>query len=200
MNQSAIDATPSSQRIVSLDALRGFAILGILVMNIQGISMISAAYINPTAFGDLTGINRWVWIFSHIFFDQKFMTLFALLFGTGMLLFTDRLKAKNMGLEIHYRRIFWLLIIGLIHAYLFWYGDILVTYALCAFVVVLLRHLKPGIQFIIGLILIAIPSLLYGFWGLSWSYIPPEAQEDLQHGWGCTFRDMLLPGTSTAVE
>jgi uncharacterized protein len=57
------------ERIVSLDGLRGFALLGILPMNIQYFSMISAAYQNPTAFGDLTGANYWVWLLSHILAD-----------------------------------------------------------------------------------------------------------------------------------
>ena len=56
MNHSKpkIVSTLPGQRIVSLDVLRGFAVLGILIMNIQTFSMIGAAYINPTAFGDLT--------------------------------------------------------------------------------------------------------------------------------------------------
>ncbi len=49
-----------SERILSLDVLRGFAILGILIMNIQSFSMIGGAYLNPTAYGDLTGVNRLV--------------------------------------------------------------------------------------------------------------------------------------------
>jgi len=57
---------PPSERILSLDVLRGFAILGILIMNIQSFSMIEVAYINPTAFGDLSGLNKWVWILTRI--------------------------------------------------------------------------------------------------------------------------------------
>ena len=53
-----------AERIKSLDVLRGFAVLGILIMNIQSYSMIEAAYFNPTAWGDLTGLNKWVWILS----------------------------------------------------------------------------------------------------------------------------------------
>ena len=70
-----------TQRIVAIDILRGFALLGILIMNIQGFSMPWAAYFNPTVYGDLTGANRWVWVLSHILADQKFMTIFSLLFG-----------------------------------------------------------------------------------------------------------------------
>jgi len=80
------------KRIHSLDILRGFAVLGIMIMNIQSYSMISAAYINPTAFGDLSGINKWVWIVSHTFADLKFMTIFSILFGAGILVFTGRFE------------------------------------------------------------------------------------------------------------
>lgn len=83
-----ISPTLLSERYHSLDLLRGIAVLGILIMNIQSFAMIQAAYINPTAYGDFTGINRWVWILSHIFADQKFMTIFSILFGAGIILLT----------------------------------------------------------------------------------------------------------------
>ena len=81
-------AAPVSQteRIASLDVLRGFALLGILVVNMQGFAMISAAYFNPTAYGDLTGANGLVWLITHVFCDQKFMTIFSMLFGAGIVL------------------------------------------------------------------------------------------------------------------
>ena len=132
----------SSDRIVSLDVLRGFAVLGILIMNIQSYSMIGAAYLNPNAFGDLTGLNKWVWILSHIFADSKFITIFSILFGAGIVLFTNKAAEKGRSAAgLHYRRTFWLFVIGLMHAYLLWYGDILVIYALCALFVFLFRRL-----------------------------------------------------------
>ena len=75
------------QRIISLDVLRGVALAGILIMNIQSFSMPSAAYLNPTAFGDLSGINKWVWILSHILASGKFMSIFSILFGAGVYIF-----------------------------------------------------------------------------------------------------------------
>jgi uncharacterized protein len=125
------EALPPAQRLESLDVLRGFAVLGILIMNIQSFSMVDAAYTNPSAFGDLTGVNRWVWLLSHVFADQKFMSLFSLLFGAGIALMAHRLQAQGQSAAwLHYRRMFWLLLFGLGHAYLFWHGDILFTYAL----------------------------------------------------------------------
>ena len=82
-----------SQRLVAMDVLRGFVLLGILVMNIQSFAMPIAAYINPTAYGDLSGANLYVWIVSHVFFDQKFMAAFSMLFGAGVVLMTARAGA-----------------------------------------------------------------------------------------------------------
>lgn len=165
-----------SERILSLDILRGFAVLGILIMNIQSYSMIGAAYLNPTAYGDLTGVNRWVWILSHVFADMKFMGLFSLLFGAGIVLFTQRAEAKGHDpMRLHYRRTFWLLVFGLLHAYLLWYGDILVSYALCALGVYFFRKHSPKTLLIIGLILVSIGSLLYILFGLSLPFWPDQA-------------------------
>ena len=107
-----------AERIGSIDVLRGFAVLGILIMNIQYYSMISAAYFNPTAYGDLNGVNYVVWLLSHLFADMKFMGLFSLLFGAGVLLFSERAEAKSAkSAGVHYRRSLWLLLFGMLHAH-----------------------------------------------------------------------------------
>ena len=113
MNNRSSKASPvtGKERIVALDILRGFAVLGILIMNIQSYSMIGAAYMNPTAYGDLSGLNRWVWTLSHLFADMKFMGLFSLLFGAGIVLFTQRAETKGYNpARLHYRRTFWLFV------------------------------------------------------------------------------------------
>lgn len=167
-----------AERIKSLDVLRGFAVLGILIMNIQSYSMIEAAYFNPTAWGDLTGLNKWVWILSHIFGDQKFMTIFSILFGAGIILITTKAESKGRSAAgLHYRRTLWLFVIGAIHAYAFWHGDILVIYALCSITVFLFRKLSPKKLLIIGLVSISICSMIYFFMGSSLPSWPSEAQE-----------------------
>src|SRR5688572_6289477 len=97
-------------RLVALDALRGFVLLGILVMNIQLFAMPVAAYVNPTAYGDLTGANLWVWVLSHVFFDQKFMSVFSMLFGAGIVLMSARAGAE--AARLHWRRMAWLVVFG----------------------------------------------------------------------------------------
>ena len=174
LNQKFSPVLPTA-RIKALDVLRGFAVLGILIMNIQSFAMIETAYINPAAFGDLTGLNKIVWIVSHILADQKFMTIFSILFGAGILMISDKAEQKNLkSAGLHYRRIFWLLIIGLIHAYLLWHGDILVTYALCAFWVFLFRKLSPIKLIIIGLLLVSVASFIYLLAGLQCQHGHPR--------------------------
>ena len=182
--KTQLSPTSTQERIQALDILRGVAILGILIMNIQSFAMPSAAYLNPTAFGSLEGLNKWVWAFSHLFADQKFMTLFSLLFGAGILLVTDRAEAKGgSALGFHYKRNFWLLVIGLIHAHLIWYGDILVTYALCSFFVVLLRNWKPRTLLITGVLFMSVASLFSMGFASSFQFMPEAELMEMRLDW-----------------
>ncbi len=150
--------TTPSDRIASLDVLRGVAILGILLINVQAFSMPSIARTNPSQYGDFEGVNFAVWLLSHLFVEQKFITIFSLLFGAGVLLFTQRKGgAERSTLALHYRRTFWLLVIGLVHAYLLWDGDILVIYALCGAVIVATRHFPPSHLAVVGVGMMAFP-------------------------------------------
>ena len=162
-------------RIDSIDVLRGFALLGILVMNVQAFAMPQSAYFNPTAYGDLEGANLWVWLTGRMFFDQKFMTLFSMLFGAGIVLMAGRAEARGGAGRVHYRRMGWLLVIGLLHAHLLWYGDILFTYAVCGMVVYPLRRLSPGRLVALGTTLLAIGSAPSVGAGMSLPYWPEEA-------------------------
>ena len=185
MDQS-LHLTPikPADRYQSLDILRGIAILGILIMNIQSFSMIEAAYMNPMAFGDLTGLNKWVWILSHIFADQKFMTIFSILFGAGIILISEKAEKKEKSAaSIHYRRIFWLFLIGLIHAYLLWHGDILVAYTFCAILTFLFRKMSATKLLVIGLILISISSMLFLISGWAIQFWPQEAIDNTMLTW-----------------
>jgi len=179
-------AAPVSQaeRIDSLDVLRGFALLGILMMNIMSFSMPFSAYFNPSAYGDMTGANYRVWFFSHLLFDQKFMTIFSMLFGAGIVIFSTRAAERGRSpAAMHYRRAFWLLVIGIVHAYFLWYGDILVLYAMCALIIYPARHLAAKWLLPIGLFMIAVGSgvsLLAGFTMHLW---PPEAIAEMARFW-----------------
>jgi len=176
-----------TNRIQSIDLLRGIAILGILIMNIQSFAMPSAAYNNPLAFGDLTGLNKMTWILSHLFADQKFMSIFSILFGAGIILITEKKELfTGSSLKLHYTRNLILLLIGLLHAHLIWYGDILVAYALCSFIVYPLRKLSPRKLLISGLLIVSVPSFLNGFFQFSLPFMPASELQDLRLDWAPT--------------
>ncbi len=182
--KESLRPTRPGERIRSLDLLRGFALLGILIMNIQSFSMVGAAYVNPTAYGDLSGGNGWVYVLSHVLADNKFMTLFAMLFGAGIVLMTSRAEARGTNSAgVHYRRTLILLVIGLLHAYLLWAGDVLVTYALCALVVFPFRKLSPRTLLTWGLGSLLIGSIIFLFIGLSMGYIPPDEISEMMNDW-----------------
>ena len=147
-------------RIHSLDLIRGFAVLGILIMNITSFSQISMAYMNPTIVDGLEGYNQYFHGFNFIFADTRFMSIFSMLFGAGVVLFTQRIEAKGKRVAaLHYKRMFWLLFFGLIHAYFIWVGDILVAYAICGSLVFFFRKKSIRTLFIMAIILFLIPII-----------------------------------------
>ena len=184
MNRSTLTPVLESDRISSIDLLRGVAVLGILIMNIQHFSMPTAAYINPTAYGDLSGLNRWVWIISHLVASGKFMSIFSILFGAGVLLFTGRAEKKGLNTAtLHYRRMGWLLLFGLMHAYLLWTGDILVSYSFCGMLVFLFRNKRPAILIRIAFAFFLVPMLLDSLFAWSMPYWPREAMQSTMESW-----------------
>ncbi len=75
-----------TDRIATVDVLRGFAVLGILVINIEFFALPSLVYHNPTVAGGFAGINLLTWKVSHVLFLQKMMAIFSMLFGAGLML------------------------------------------------------------------------------------------------------------------
>ena len=178
---SAVDGADTgpvgrTTRIDAIDVLRGVALLGILVMNVQAFAMPVAAYFNPTAYGDLTGANLHVWVAGRMLADQKFMTIFSMLFGAGIVLMAGRAEARGDARRLHYRRMGWLLVIGLLHAHLLWSGDILFLYAVCGMLVYPLRRQPPGRLLVLGAALLAVASAYSVGSGLSFPYWPEQAR------------------------
>ena len=153
--------TPPSDRITSLDALRGFALLGILVINIRVFSMPEQTLLNPTVYGDFTGLDYWTWFLGHVFAQAKFITLFSALFGAGVLLFVESKEEKGQdAARLHLRRTAVLIAIGLLHAYLLWYGDILVTYGLTGIFLLFVRDLDARrLTTLAGVFLLFVPAI-----------------------------------------
>ena len=173
----AVASLPVSaeERIQSLDVLRGVAVLGILVMNIQAYSMIPAAYMNPTALGPLHGADRWVWLAGHVLADRKFISIFSMLFGAGIVAFATRAEARgDSPVRLHYRRMAWLLLFGLAHAYLLWHGDILTTYAVCGMLLYPLRRLPARRLLLLGLGAVALCAVIQVLFDRAVQHWPPE--------------------------
>jgi len=144
----AAGATPDQlrpagdDRSETLDVIRGVAVLGILSMNIALFAMPFAAYQNPTVLFDYSGLNRATYWVVHTLFDTKMMSIFSMLFGAGAMLYAQKAalaegrEGERRARGLWLRRMGWLLLIGMIHAYLIWEGDILVAYALTGLMVV----------------------------------------------------------------
>jgi len=158
-------------RYIHLDVLRGFAVMGILVINIIAFAMPQNAYFGPNIYGgtDVTDIGTW--FLSFTFFDGKMRGLFSLLFGASLMLIIRRSEAKGeSSAKTHYNRMFWLMIIGVLHFSLIWFGDILFLYAVMGCFAYLMHHLEAkkllrwalGIYISFALILsISLAGLLY---------------------------------------
>jgi uncharacterized protein len=148
MDQIAGSAAPTSaaERIFALDVIRGFAVLGILLMNILGFGMASSAYMNAVAIeGGNTGWNLWAWYGEMFYFEGTMRGLFTVLFGAGVVLYTSRLERAGTGVrsaDLYFRRNLWLWVFGIFNAYvLLWAGDILFFYGLSALFLYVFRHL-----------------------------------------------------------
>ncbi len=122
-------------RLESLDVLRGFAVLGILAMNIAAFSGPFAGYSNPTIWPlPYEGGNRYAYWLTHTLFDLKMMSLFGMLFGAGVVVWGHKARTRGEVARVRWlwlRRMLWLFVIGMAHAWLLWEGDILVAYSLC---------------------------------------------------------------------
>ena len=126
------DQAQSDDRILSLDTIRGVAVMGILTMNIAAFALPFPAYANPAAWGGDTGADLVSWAANFLLFDSKMRSLFSILFGASTLLVIDRAaRAGRSGAAAHYARMAVLLAIGCLHFYFLWFGDILALYALC---------------------------------------------------------------------
>lgn len=160
-NSNPASPVQLKDRIGSLDFLRGIAILGILVINIE-----SFAYPEPWSpykYGYHSPMDTTTRFWVYFLFQGKFFSMFTLLFGVGFYIFMERLDQKGLGikaLDIYSRRLLWLFVIGVIHAYFIWDGDILYHYAVCGFLLFPFRSFSFSSLIIVLTILITILAYL----------------------------------------
>jgi uncharacterized protein len=166
----------AAERLVSLDTLRGVAVMGILVMNVYAFAMPLAAYYNPLIMGGTDALNMGTWFFTHLLFDQKFMTIFSMLYGAGVVMMMNRAEARDVPFtSVFYRRSAWLIVFGLLHGYFIWFGDILFHYALMGMIVFLFRKASPRMLITIACIMLPV-TLLINFGS---SFYMEELQADV---------------------
>ncbi len=183
----------SGTRYRSLDAIRGFAVMGILLMNIVGFALPEAAYITPAAYGSEGPADYATWAATFILIDGKMRGLFSMLFGASMLLVYQRAEAANgTGRPTHIRRMLVLLLFGAIHYYLIWLGDILILYALCGLVGLWLLRLDDGQLtkwmiglFVIGFVIMA--GTAAGLFAMQYAATMPGADAELV----TSYREMM---------
>lgn len=144
----------ATERIVSLDVVRGLAVLGILVMNIVEFAWPDEAYGNPAFAGGSTGADLWTFHLQTALFDGKMRALFSMLFGAGLVLIAERMAQKGSGLsatDLLLRRCLWLVPFGIVHRFfLQWTGDILYQYGLLGVIALAFRSLRPRTLLVLG--------------------------------------------------
>ena len=161
MTQDTSQPVPQSKRLETLDILRGFALLGILLANTGNYSLYQMQPSGIKARFPYTKINEFLDAFHYGFIDGKFYAIFSLLFGIGFSLIFFQ-KESGGRLSLFYRRLFFLLIIGLVHALLIWEGDILVFYALVGALLPLFRNMAPRKLILVAGLLMISPMLFDG--------------------------------------
>lgn len=130
-------------RIDGLDVTRGFAVMGILAMNIVAFAWPSSVYITPLAGGGDAPTDIFAWATSFMVFDSKMRGLFSMMFGASTLLVIESaIAAGRSAGQTHYMRMLTLLMFGLLHFYLIWWGDILFLYAMSGMILFLFRKLS----------------------------------------------------------
>ena len=202
-----VEAAPAttSLRITTLDAVRGFAVMGILLLNIVDFGMPGYAYIDPNYYGGATGADWWAWATTYVFADGKMRGLFTMMFGASCVLIAE--QAVGIGqspARVHYSRMFWLFVIGMIHAYLIWAGDILVLYAVSGALMFALWRWRARALLALGIALLMI-KLSLGL--MSYSALSrlqaqaaaPGATESVRKEWS-DFIHSAAPPPETAVE
>ncbi len=157
---SRLDPVAGTDRIPLLDVLRGFALYGVLLANMVWFT--GRAFLpretGPAPSLDINGVAE---IVIRIFVDSKAMSLFSFLFGLGFAVQLERAEARGRsGLPTYLRRLGIMLGLGFCHVVLIWWGDILWSYALTGFFMILFRKRSPRALLIWALFLAFVPSLI----------------------------------------
>lgn len=160
----------AKERFVILDALRGFALLGICLANFPEFSLYTFQPAEVTAAMPSAAIDRVVRFVQYLFIDGKFYTIFSILFGIGFSIIIANAERKGAdGFKIFYRRMSVLALIGFLHLMLLWSGDILLLYAIAGMLLPLFRRLSDRMLLSVSALFIFVPVLIE--WGTGMAQI-----------------------------
>ncbi len=172
---AALTPIGSGERSQVMDAIRGFAVLGILAMNIPGFALPESDFFDPRV-GGFEGTDRALWWFNRLVFDMKMQSIFSMLFGAGLVVLGERAIRSGKSLTpIFYRRVAVLAVMGLLHGYLLWFGDILWTYAVCGALIYPLRRLPTAWVLAVGLALFLFGAVTSSGAGAGMWYVRGQA-------------------------
>ena len=159
----AFSPIENNSRIKTVDALRGFALLGIIIANIPFAGNIDQVIANRTHIIGSPHADELFNILFHWFIDKKFITIFSILFGFGFYIQMSRASEKLVAFRPYFlRRMLILLLIGCIHAYIFWFGDIIRDYAIGGIFLLLFYRLREtGIRRLAVLFVVIITGIIY---------------------------------------
>ena len=182
------------ERVETIDVVRGFALQGILLMNILAFGLPFRAYMDPTVDGATAGLDFGVYFTVDLLAEGTMRALFSLLFGAGVVILSGGVRPKPAG--VYYRRQLLLLAFGLFDAFvLLWTGDILVLYALAGMVLYWVRNWSPKRLFLLAGVLFAYLLVFYTVMFLALTVLPEmaaAAQARLDAGAMATQADRAL--------
>jgi uncharacterized protein len=193
-------------RIPVIDAVRGVAVMGILLMNVVAFGLPFAAYSSPVALGPPSLADLWTWVIAFVLIDGKMRALFSFLFGASMLLVIDRATASGRSpAATHYARMASLFLFGLAHFVLLWFGDILMLYAIIGGIAFLFSAGTPqqlvrwGVSLCLVSTIIGL-SMALGLWTLRHHAMQAGASPQALRAWQSALSDFAAPSASALAR
>ncbi|MEM8757700.1 MAG: DUF418 domain-containing protein [Planctomycetota bacterium] len=189
---AALRPTQVGDRIAALDVARGLALFGIFMVNVQFMVQ-PLTWMFDGGGADEGPLAAFLYYLTRVFFESKSYPLFSMLFGMGLVLMYDRAKAAGRGFAgVYIRRLVLLLLFGMAHAWLVWYGDILIYYACFGFLVMWLAPLRPKPMLIIAVTLTLAAALwVAGMAGLGAALGTGNGEPPMSGIENATFDDLI---------
>ena len=197
--------SPPTERLITLDVLRGLAVMGIFSVNVVGMAMLQFAYFYPPAYGFEGLGDRIMWLLNFLFVDGKLRSLFSILFGASLMLVIEgAARAGRSRFKTHYARMIVLLILGWLHWAVLWWGDILTHYAAVGMVAYWMWRLRAKTLLIISLVLFVLHAApgFYFFNQQAQEYRQsqkPDAPAELKKKWAERLKE-LKPSAETLAK